>query len=488
MLTRAGERAASLAANDEAQHYFERAAELAKSRRRGRAARAGRPDGAGIGTGRAGAGAPRTGARALRGAGDDASGGPGVGEPRRGRMAAGHGSKRRSSGWSGRSRCSPRRARRRPGHAGRRARPARLLQGRGRARRASGSNRDRDRRIALAARGTLAGAEHPGPDRRLARALRAVARALSSTRCALALENDLSAAALRAYNNLGDLLDRRDRDEEAIAYAQGLALARKAGTGAGSGSSWGSSPSTRRRVGHWSESLDLVAQVPQEQGGAAHAPLQLSAATTLPLASSRSPAAAAMPPGRGGSLPGCLPGRALWTSRTGRPMGAEGEGAPRRGPLRGGARRGAEEAGRAAGSTDMPVKVALGECLESALALGRLEPVEEMLARIEAIPPGKRPPLARTGGEVPGAVATARGEDERVEQWLKTAGCGVPRARPGLLHRGDPARARRVARRAGQRRGGRAAARGGARDLRAPRGGALDRACAAIGVGEPVSA
>ena len=32
----------------------------------------------------------------------------------------------------------------------------------------------------------------------------------------IALENDLTQAALRAYNNLGDMLDRRDRCEEAI--------------------------------------------------------------------------------------------------------------------------------------------------------------------------------------------------------------------------------------------------------------------------------
>ena len=42
----------------------------------------------------------------------------------------------------------------------------------------------------------------------------------------IALENDKSAEALRAYNNLGDTLDRRDRYEEALAMlTPGLALA-----------------------------------------------------------------------------------------------------------------------------------------------------------------------------------------------------------------------------------------------------------------------
>ncbi len=46
----------------------------------------------------------------------------------------------------------------------------------------------------------------------------------------IALENDLTTAALRAYNNVGDMLDRRDRFEEAIEVQQaGIALARKVG-------------------------------------------------------------------------------------------------------------------------------------------------------------------------------------------------------------------------------------------------------------------
>ena len=46
----------------------------------------------------------------------------------------------------------------------------------------------------------------------------------------IALENDRTTAALRAYNNLGDMLDRRDRAEEAIeVQSAGLALARKVG-------------------------------------------------------------------------------------------------------------------------------------------------------------------------------------------------------------------------------------------------------------------
>ena len=68
------------------------------------------------------------------------------------------------------------------------------------------------------------------------------------------------------------------------------------------------------------------------------------------------------------------------------------------------------------------MKVALGEGLESALALGRFEMVEELLARIEAIPPGKRPPSLRAqAARFRARLAAARGEEARVEQWFKTA-------------------------------------------------------------------
>jgi class 3 adenylate cyclase/tetratricopeptide (TPR) repeat protein len=54
--------------------------------------------------------------------------------------------------------------------------------------------------------------------------------ALMERALAVALENDRTTAALRAYNNLGDMLDRRDRAEEAIeVQSAGLVLARKVG-------------------------------------------------------------------------------------------------------------------------------------------------------------------------------------------------------------------------------------------------------------------
>ena len=68
------------------------------------------------------------------------------------------------------------------------------------------------------------------------------------------------------------------------------------------------------------------------------------------------------------------------------------------------------------------VKIALGEALESAFALGRLDKVEELLGAIDAIPPGKRPPsLVAHAARFRALTAAARDEHDGVEQGFKTA-------------------------------------------------------------------
>src|SRR5262249_25405654 len=67
------------------------------------------------------------------------------------------------------------------------------------------------------------------------------------------------------------------------------------------------------------------------------------------------------------------------------------------------------------------VKVALAEALESALVAGRLETVEELLHRIEAIPIGRRPPfLQAQAARFRARLGAARGERDGVERGFKT--------------------------------------------------------------------
>ena len=232
---------------------------------------------------------------------------------------------------------------------------------------------------------------------------------------------------MRAYNNLGDLLDRRDRYEEAIELVQqALELARKAGDRRMEWMLMGELAYYLMRVGRWSESLELIAQVPRTTDGWAFAPLQLDGCALDPpqhRRDRRQPRRSHR--GTADALPrlrvegfGGRPGSVGLRAR-------EGESAPRRGPLRGrarGERRRVEEPRGGRLGRRYGIKVALCEGLESALALGRFVMVEELLARIEAIPSGKRSPSLRAqAARFRARLAAARGEQARVEQWFKTA-------------------------------------------------------------------
>ena len=231
MLTRAGERAASLAANDEAQHYFERAAELADDplaeaaptrtcRRRLRGPRDGPSR------------RRRTSALALelyeaQGLTHPAarvSASLGVVEWRTGRLEEAvermeRGVRRSSPATRSTptSRPSP------PSSAGSTSSRARSSsRPSGSTRRSRSPSRSGFPSVlshALNTQGLIAGS----------RGRFEQARALITHALGLALENDLAAAALRAYNNLGDLLDRRDRYEEAIGLHATGARARPEG-------------------------------------------------------------------------------------------------------------------------------------------------------------------------------------------------------------------------------------------------------------------
>ena len=74
------------------------------------------------------------------------------------------------------------------------------------------------------------------------------------------------------------------------------------------------------------------------------------------------------------------------------------------------------------GSVGAEAKVAFGIALDSALRLGRYDEVEELIARIDSIPPGRRPPSLRAqSARFRARLAAARGEHEGVEQGFKTA-------------------------------------------------------------------
>ena len=235
----------------------------------------------------------------------------------------------------------------------------------------------------------------------------------------LALENDLSTAALRAYNNLGDLLDRRDRYDEAIDLLRsGLALARKTGSRRHEWLLIGELSWYLQRTGQWAEAAALAAEVPEAE-------FVRTVATTnalVEIAVSRGDAAEArriltMLSELKDSAD--IQDRASYLTLNATVLRAEGRNEE--------ALAAGEEAltsSEALGlGVSVDMKLALSEKLESALVLGRLDLVEGLLERIDAIPPGRRPPFLRgQAARFRAQLAASRGEDDRVEQPFKTAG------------------------------------------------------------------
>jgi class 3 adenylate cyclase/tetratricopeptide (TPR) repeat protein len=234
----------------------------------------------------------------------------------------------------------------------------------------------------------------------------------------LALEHDLAGAALRAYNNLGDLLDRRDRYEEAIELQRrGLALARKAGYRFSEWRLLGELSYYLQRTGQWAEALDLAAEVPENQLTSALA----SSFARIAIASARGDTAEArrvLASFSGLKDSADVQDRSGYAAISATVLRAEGRHEEALAATVE-ALAASELLGPAPGAD---TKNALSDGLESALVLGRLDTVEELLGRIDAIPPGRRPPfLAGLAARFRARLAAARGQSDGVEQGFKTA-------------------------------------------------------------------
>jgi tetratricopeptide (TPR) repeat protein len=235
----------------------------------------------------------------------------------------------------------------------------------------------------------------------------------------IALEHDLTSAALRAYNNLADQLERRDRYEEAIELGrQGVALARRAGDRTFEWYLLGELASCFLRTGQWAEAQALVAEMPETAYPEFGIVIGVFA---IELAVGRGDVAEAS---RVLSLLTQYEGSADFADRAGfavaRAMVLRAEG---RNEDALSASEEALESLDVVGARDSAdAKIALAEGLEAALALGRLEKVEELIARIEAFPLGKRPPILRAqAARFQARLAAARGRHGEAEQGFKTA-------------------------------------------------------------------
>ena len=238
------------------------------------------------------------------------------------------------------------------------------------------------------------------------------AQALLRHALALALEHDLSTAALRAHNNLGDALDQRDRYADAIElHSSGIALARKVGIRPEEWRLLGELSFCLFQTGRWQEAVERAAEIPEQHLG----DVGLSAFAVLQqVAIARGANEEARRVLSLGSALGSSDDvikRLFYAGGEALLLGAEGryEEALAAGEAV------LEGIFEAFGSSHALGKASFPNTLEAAMALGMLDKVEELLGRVDALRPGELPPLLRAQSlRFRARLGAARGEDDGV--------------------------------------------------------------------------
>jgi class 3 adenylate cyclase/tetratricopeptide (TPR) repeat protein len=234
----------------------------------------------------------------------------------------------------------------------------------------------------------------------------------------LALEHDLPTAAFRAYNNLGDCFSQFDRYEDGIeCEEQGIALARKVGNRQWEWRLMLESCYPLLLTGRWDEALRRAREVPEPQ--LAEWPLyratpaeilvhtgELQEARRFLALDSRSEGSADVQERAMDAA-----GRALIQRADGNFAHALE------------AAEEAVEAMRVLSTRHEAVRRGFVEAIEAALGLGRTDKVEELLARIDALRPGELAAfLEGHRSRFRARLASARGRDSEVEPGFKAAG------------------------------------------------------------------
>jgi tetratricopeptide (TPR) repeat protein len=244
------------------------------------------------------------------------------------------------------------------------------------------------------------------------------AQALIKRALELALEYELPAAALRAFNNLGDVLNRRDRCEEAIVQLeQGIAFARRVGDRAFEHRLLGELSWPLALTGRWPEALALLEQVSEER--LVESTIGFLLALPEPLVAQ----------GRLDDARHLLSLYARYEAsadvqerssyRAAEAVVLGGEGKDRQ------ALAAAEEVLTAivgVRPADQAVKVAFPHALEAALALGERERAEALLTSIEKLPPGWLAPSLRAhAARFRARLAAKDGESRKAERGFAAA-------------------------------------------------------------------
>jgi tetratricopeptide (TPR) repeat protein len=244
------------------------------------------------------------------------------------------------------------------------------------------------------------------------------AQALMERALKIAHENELSGAALRAYNNLGDILHVQDRCEEAAALLEeGIAYARRFGQRNSEQILLGELSWSHAARGLWPEALALLQEVPEARLAELNPTFLLALPEPLVAQDKLEDARHLL------SLHARHETSADYQERT-------SYGAAATVVLRA---QGKEHEALTTASnaldellethpTDQATKVAVPQALEAALALGEREQAEQLLATIEALPPGRLAPSLRAhAARYRARLATHDGEKARAERGFATA-------------------------------------------------------------------
>ncbi len=233
----------------------------------------------------------------------------------------------------------------------------------------------------------------------------------------VALEYDVSIAAVRAYYNLAEVIAQGDRYEEARSYAaDGLAFARRVGNRLWE---WNFLAQVYPLfcLGQWDEVMALTAELSEENFSQVRVAF-LGFANVVPAIAvhrgdpDEARRALELVAELGDSSD--VQDRITYAVGRAHLLRAEGRYAE--------ALAAAEEAlqGREALSLGHEaVKEAFSEAVDAAFALGDLDKEEELLKLVEGLPPGRRPPLLEAQGLI--KFASRRGDDQRAEASFKGA-------------------------------------------------------------------
>jgi tetratricopeptide (TPR) repeat protein len=247
------------------------------------------------------------------------------------------------------------------------------------------------------------------------------AQALITRALELALEYELPAAAMRAFNNLGDVLNRRDRCEEAtVQLEQGIAYARRVGDRRWEQTLLGELSWSLALAGRWPEALALLEQVPEERLVELNPAFLLALPEPLVAQGRLEDARHLLSLHARHEASADIQQRAAYRVAEAVVLRAEGK---------------EREAFAAAEDVlsaiveirpaDQSVKVAFASALESALALGERERAEQLLGQVEALPLGRLAPSLRAHAvRFRARLAAADGDIRGAETGLAAAASG----------------------------------------------------------------